>query len=186
MVNVETATSEMTKILPRTFSIRSLLAIVALAGVCLACHRIGQGWNSQNYPAYDLYSLLHTRVHDGDSLRDVARHFQTAVKVDLSNDPSAQRVWSSRAWTIRPGDEIWHFANSPRNSVYLQFHEGAVVNHRSSDFADPTGLAILNHHPIPPILLRHLLPICIGVFVGGACLLVMTDRRKRTPAKQTS
>jgi hypothetical protein len=171
--------------LPRQFSIRSLLLMVALAAVCLTIHRVYHHWYLQNYSGYSLYLLLGTQVHNGDTFEEVAGHFGKAVKVDLSKEPSMQRVWDSRGWTILPGDEFWRFRHSTRNGVTLQFRDGRVVNFQPSDYADADALAKLNRAPIPPRWLRRgVWPVCLLIFIVGSCVLVLMEKKTRREASK--
>jgi hypothetical protein len=159
--------------LPRRFSIRTLLLIVALAAVCLTVHRLYQRWYLQNYSMYSLFVLLGTQVHNGDTFVDVARHFEKAVKMDLDNDPKAMR-WES---TILPGDEIWNFWYS-RFRVNLQFRDGRVVNFQPSIFSDADALAKRAQELIPPWWLRPgVWPFCMLLFIAESCVLVLMEKK---------
>jgi hypothetical protein len=166
--------------LPWQFSIRTLLLLVALAAVCLTIHRVYQFWYVRYYPYHSLQTLVGTQVHNGDTFQEVARHFKKAEKVDFDNEPRVQMVWNSRGWAVLPGDEVWRFQHSARNGTVLQFREGRVVNFQSSDHADPDANARLNRAPVPPRLLRRgVWPFCVAIFIVGAGVLVVMDKKRR-------
>jgi leucyl aminopeptidase (aminopeptidase T) len=113
------------------YRLRTLMLIVALAAVCLTISRAYQFWYVRNYPLHSLNALVGAHVHNGDTFREVAKHFTKAVKVDFDKDPQVQMVWTSRGWTVLPGDEIWRFTHS-RSGTTLQFREGRVVNFQAT------------------------------------------------------
>src|SRR4029079_16440705 len=159
--------------LPRQFSIRTLLLMVALAAVCLTIHRVYQHWYVRYYPLHSLHTLIGTQMHNADTFQEVARHFKKAEKVDFKNDPKIQMLWNARGWTVLPGDEIWRFWHSARNSALFQFRDGRVVNLQPRDHAARDANARLNRAPVPPKLLRHgVWPFCVAIFVIGSCVLV--------------
>jgi len=168
---------------PRQFFIRTLLVMVTLAAVCLASHRVYSSWYAQNYPGHFLYRLLHTQVHNGDTLEEVSRQFNTAVEVDASNVTNVVKLWNSRGWSIPPEDEIWHFSHASGRGIYLQFRDGRVVNYPYFDFADPDALAQMNNDPLPPLLLRRgIWPIALVVLVLTGGVLTLCDKKSHGSA----
>ena len=170
---------------PRQFSTRTLLAFMALVAVCLAAHRLYSAWYVRNYPGHYLHSLLNSQVHNGDTRADVARFYDTAVKVDVQADPNVQQLWNSRKWAIDVGDEVWHFSGSSGHGVYLQFRAGQLINHRNSDFADPDRLAKMNRQPLPPVALRYgVWPYCVALFVITGVVILLFDKRTKAAPKK--
>src|SRR5262245_61444174 len=167
-------------ILPRLqFSIRTLIVSVLLVAICLATNRAYLRWYAHKYPSHYVFSVLRNQIHDGDTFEHVAQYFERAERTDF-DAPNVRKVWSTRPWTIQPGDDIWHFRNAS-SGVFIQFRDGRVVNHPTSDYAEPDRIAQLNHHPVPPPFLRYgVWPYCLLVLAAGGSILVAIDSRTRS------
>jgi hypothetical protein len=161
------------------FSIRTLLLIVLLVAICLATNRTYVRWYAHKYPSHYIYSVCRDQIRDGDTFKHVAQYFERAEQTDFAA-PNARNVWSTRPWTIRPGDDIWHFHNKS-SGVLIQFRDGRVVNHPTSDYADIDRMAQQNHHPVPPFFFCYgVWPFCLFVVAVGGLILVAIDKRARS------
>jgi hypothetical protein len=161
------------------FSLRTLIVSLLLVAICLATNRAYRRWYAHKYPSHYLYSVLRDQIHDGDTFEHVARYFERAEQTDF-DARNVRNVWSTRPWPIQPGDDIWHFRNAS-SGVLIQFRDGRVVNHPTSDYAEPDRIAQMNHHPVPPLFLHYgIWPYCLLVQAAGGLILVALDSRVRS------
>jgi hypothetical protein len=139
------------------FSLRTLFLIVTLVAAFLACHRVYRSWIATAYSAYYVNDVLQSQVHNGDSVQETARHFNTARPITEEDTNELDRItliWGLRQWDIEDGDEF-HCFQSPNTGVYLQFRHGKLINHQNSDYDNLELLAQINRQPFPPLVLRY-------------------------------
>lgn len=172
---------------PRRFSLRTLLAALAVIAMCLAAQRAYRDWYARNYPAFYISTVVHTRIRNGESLPAVLRRFDSMRPVEGAAElATLQRVWRQNGWRIEERDEFFHFSIGSRHGAWIQFRGGHVVN-APGGAHDLDQIAQLNNYPAPPIWLRYgVWPFCI--LLAAAVLLMGALRRaflsRRPPVRE--
>lgn len=162
---------------------------MTVIAIGFAGDRYYQQLYARNYPGYHVIAVLHG-IQNGNTFDDLAGQFKSAEQLDEANS-SVQKISQARVGLIQKGDEFWRFGDvSGRHFALFQFRNGLVVNHESSNYADPARLAAMNRFPIPPIILRfgfwqiYAKAIFIGVAMLAAVARVRSWRGKSASDRQ--
>lgn len=136
---------------PFRVSLRTLMAMFALIGLCITAHQAHRRWYFENYSWYDS-TLALASISNGDSVEDIAKYFDTA---EIADDELAAIVHERWGYPTQEGDEIVVFSFGGESAAYLQFVNGKLVNHRSAAFGNVAFIAQANNRSIPPMVHRH-------------------------------
>jgi hypothetical protein len=155
------------------YSLRMLIVVVAVVAAYFPLARIYHSWFTKTYGSYYIASVIGSKIHDGDSIADVARHFDThrlLTKSDTRHMKNITEFCNRNNLPIEECDEFHTFSVST-GGVDLQFRDGRLVNLQNNLYSDAAKLSQINSYSLPnPILAFGFLPL---YFVLLTCILLV-------------
>ena len=172
------------------YSLRTLIVAVVVVAAYFPLARIYHSWFTKTYRQFYLTSVLGSKIHDGDSVGDVARHFDSHRLLSSLSSNDARTIKYLTEYCglhnlrIEEHDEFHSFSIS-RGGVDLQFRDGKLVNLQNNLYIDVRKLSQMNDYPLPnPMLsfgfwpLYLILTVCIVLLFSWLHRHSQSDNRR--------
>ena len=168
------------------YSVRTLIVVVTLVAVYFPLARFYDSWYTSKYGEYYTSNVLGFKIHNGDSLNQVASHFGSYQAVGHDHHFPAismtiAELCARNNWPVEEGDQFYRFSTPGGDGgTYLQFRNNKLINLKNSDYADAGLLAKMNGFSLPhPALTLGFLPLYLTTVLSLA-ILYLWFRRKRS------
>ena len=171
------------------YSLRMLIVAIAIVAAYFPLARIYHSWFTKTYGPYYVASVLGSKIHDGDSVADVARHFDSHRL--LSNNDARQMKnvteFCSRNNLRIEEQDVFHTFAISRGGVDLQFRDGKLVNLQNNLYSDALKLSQMNNYPLPnPMLSFGFLPLYLFVAVCIVVLYSWLNRQDQSDQRRSN
>ena len=122
------------------FSIRKLLIVIALVAFYFPYEKSYRRWLATNHGYSYVEAVLHSEVHEGDSLERVSSHFDSIRLLTPLNDSeylaNLATICSRKGLAVLKNDEFYRLSVTSGPSAYLQFRNRRLVNLWNTAYID--------------------------------------------------
>ena len=122
------------------FSIRKMLLVIALVASFFPCETLFRRWLATNHGYSYVEAVLHSEVHEGDSLERVSSHFDSIRLLTPLNDSeyltNLVMICSRKGLAVLKNDEFYRLSVTSGPSAYLQFRNRRLVNLWNTAYID--------------------------------------------------
>jgi hypothetical protein len=117
-----------------------MLIFVALVAFFFPCAHVYRNWLARSYGQTYIEAVLHSDLHEGDSLEQVASHFDSIRLLTPSTDTdylsNLATICAQKGFAVHPNDEFYHVSVESGPGAYLQFRNRRLVNLWNTAFID--------------------------------------------------